>query len=65
MRFRGPIICGMLCLLAGQGCERRIPNNELGTVIFELPDVPGGDRRPPTPELNDLPPPKDAGVGGK
>ncbi len=62
MRYPGLIVCGLLSLLAAQGCERRIPNNELGTVIFELPNVPGGDRRPPTPELDDLPPPKDAGA---
>lgn len=62
MRFRALIICGLLGILSAQGCERRIPNNELGTVIFELPNVPGGDRRPPTPELNDLPPSKDAGA---
>ena len=62
MRFRGLIICSILSLLPAQGCERKIPNNELGTVIFELPNVPGGDRRPPTPELNDLAPPKDAGA---
>ncbi len=65
MRFRALIICGLLCILSAQGCERKIPNNDLGTVIFELPKVPGGDRRPPTPELNDLAPPKDVGTGGK
>jgi hypothetical protein len=65
MRFRGLIICGLLGLLAAQGCERRVLNGELGTVIFELPNVPGGDRRPPTPEVEDLAPPKDAGVGAK
>jgi hypothetical protein len=59
MCYRVLIICGVLCLSAGQGCEPRIPNRELGTVIFELPNVPGGDKRPPTPELNDLAPPKD------
>jgi hypothetical protein len=59
MRWRGVIICGLLSLAAG-GCERRIPNSELGTVVFDLPKVPGAEKRPPTPGLDNLPPPKDA-----
>jgi hypothetical protein len=61
MRLGRLIICALLCLSAGEGCEGRVSDNELGKVIFELPKVPGGDQRPPTPELKDLPPPKDEG----
>jgi hypothetical protein len=59
MRFRGLIICGLLGVMAAQGCEQRIPKSDLGQVIFELPNVPGGDKRPATPEVNDLTPPKE------
>jgi hypothetical protein len=65
MRFRGLIICSLLGVLAAQGCETRIPKSELGTVIFELPNVPGGDKRPPTPEVEDLAPPKEAPTAAK
>ena len=54
MRFRGVFILGLLCLLAVPGCERRVSNDELGTVVFTLPDVPGADKPPPTPELDAL-----------
>jgi hypothetical protein len=56
MRWRFLIVCGLLGLLTG-GCERRIPQDELGTVVFALPKVPGADNRPPTPGLDDLAPP--------
>jgi hypothetical protein len=59
MRAVKLVICVLLCLLAGQGCERTVPKSELGNVIFELPKVPGGDRRPPTPEIDALPAAKD------
>ena len=54
MRLRGLLLCGVLCLLAAQGCDRRIPDSELGHVNFELPKVPGADKPPPTPELDEL-----------
>lgn len=54
MRFRGVFILGLLCLLPAPGCEQRPSNNELGTVVFTLPDVPGADKLPSTPELDAL-----------
>ena len=65
MRFRGHISCGLLALFMGQGCEQRVSRNELGNVNFELPKVPGADKPPPTPELDELeqartPPPPEA-----
>jgi hypothetical protein len=59
MRAAKLMICVLLCLLAGQGCEQRIQKSELGTVVFELPKVPGGDHRPPTPGIDELPAAKD------
>jgi len=44
-----------LGLLSFLGCEQRIPKEELGTVVFEVPAVPGAEKPPPTPELEGLP----------
>ena len=51
MRLRVTILCS-LGLLSIIGCEQRIPKEELGTVVFEVPAVPGSDKPPPTPELD-------------
>jgi hypothetical protein len=34
------------------GCEKRIPKDELGTVVFEVPAV-GDDKPPPLPALDE------------
>jgi hypothetical protein len=60
MRLRIVIVCGLLSLSALLGCERRIPKEQLGTVVFELPKVPGAEKRPPTPDIPDLTPPSTA-----
>ncbi|MGO9108167.1 MAG: hypothetical protein ACLP9L_02940 [Thermoguttaceae bacterium] len=54
MRRRVAFICS-LGLLSILGCEQRIPKEELGTVVFEVPAVPGAEKPPPTPELEGLP----------
>jgi hypothetical protein len=46
-----------LGLLLFVGCEQRIPKKELGTVVFEVPVVPGADKPPPMKEIADLPDP--------
>ena len=51
MRLRITFLCG-LGLLAMFGCEQRIPKQELGTVVFEVPTVPGSDKPPPLPGLD-------------
>jgi hypothetical protein len=54
-----------LAALTGQGCEQRqafqkgSAKDELGTVIFAVPNVPGSDKRVPTPELDNPEPPQD------
>jgi len=53
MRRCATFLC-CLGLLSVLGCERRIPKDELGTVVFEVPAVPGADEPPPTPELKGL-----------
>ena len=63
MRLRLTFLCS-LGLLSILGCEQRIPKEELGTVVFEIPAVPGTEKPPPMPELeeegdsHDLPPGK-------
>ncbi len=54
MRLCSAYFC-CLGLLAIAGCEQRISKEELGTVVFEVPAVPGGDKPPPMPELEGLP----------
>jgi hypothetical protein len=54
MRLRVTLLCS-LGLLTIIGCEQRIPKKELGTVVFEIPVVPGGDKPPPMPEIAGLP----------
>ena len=39
MRFRATLLCS-LGLLSILGCEKRIPKEELGTVVFEVPPAP-------------------------
>jgi len=51
MRLRVIFLCG-LGLLPIFGCEKRIPKEELGTVVFEVPTV-GDDKPPPLPELDE------------
>ena len=51
MRLRMTLLC-CLGLLSILGCEQRIPKEELGNVVFEVPSVPGADKPPPTPELD-------------
>jgi len=53
MRLREIALVG-LGLLTIFGCERRIPKEELGTLIFEVPAVPGSDKPPPTPGLENI-----------
>ncbi len=54
MCLRVLFLCG-LGLLSILGCEQRIPKEELGTVVFEIPAVPGAEKPPPLPELEGLP----------
>jgi hypothetical protein len=51
MRFGMNLIGGLGLLLSIVGCEQRIPKEELGTVVFEVPAVPGAEKPPPMPEL--------------
>ncbi len=51
MRLRVIFLCS-LGLLPIFGCEKRIPKDELGTVVFEVPAV-GDDKPPPLPALDE------------
>ena len=53
MQLRTVVLVGLLAFFSVRGCEQRIPKDELGNVIFDLPKVPGGDKPPPTPELDE------------
>jgi hypothetical protein len=59
MRLRATFLCG-LGLLSILGCEKRIPKEELGTVVFEIPALPGAEIPPRTPELEGIKAPSDA-----
>jgi hypothetical protein len=50
MRLCVVLLCA-LGFLADAGCERHVPKEDLGTVIFEVPAVPGSDKPPPMPEM--------------
>ena len=62
MRLRVTFLCS-LGLLSILGCERRIPKEELGTVVFEVPAVPGAEKPPPMPELDGIPDSHDSPPG--
>jgi hypothetical protein len=51
----GPILGLAAILLTVGGCERRIPKDQLGKVVFEIPKVPGWDTPPDLSELNAAP----------
>ncbi len=54
MRLR-PVLLYGLGLLSILGCGQRIPKDQLGTVVFEVPAVPGSEKPPPLPELEGIP----------
>ena len=55
MRLRIAFFFSLGLLSTIIGCEQRIPKDELGTVVFEVPAVPGSDKPPPLPELDGIP----------
>jgi len=50
MRLRELALVG-LGLLTILGCDQRTAKEKLGTVVFEVPAVPGSDKPAPTPGL--------------
>jgi hypothetical protein len=52
MRFA--LLFFVLALSFAAGCERRISKESLGTVVFEIPSVPGSEKPPPMKELEGL-----------
>ena len=52
MFVRRILPCLFAAMLFAQGCEQRIPKEELGTVIFEVPQVPGSEKPPEMPQLD-------------
>ena len=52
MRLCVTLAC-CLGLLATLGCEQRVPKEALGTVVFEVPAVPGSEKPPPLPGLDE------------
>jgi len=55
LRRIGPIFGLAAILLAVGGCERRIPKDELGKVVFEVPEVAGWETPPQLSELDAIP----------
>ncbi|MGA2253537.1 MAG: hypothetical protein ABSG53_02655 [Thermoguttaceae bacterium] len=62
MRLRATFLCS-LGLLSILGCDKRIPKEELGTVVFEVPAVSGAEKPPPMPELEGVEDPPDQPIG--
>ena len=59
MYIRRILLGLILTMLFASGCEQRIPKEELGTVIYEVPKVPGSEKSPAMPELDSA---EDAGA---
>ena len=59
MRRRVMFLFG-LGLFSILGCEQRIPKEELGTVVFEVPAVLAAEKPPVLPELDGLPDSREA-----
>ena len=54
------VACGLVALLMPclPGCGHPSPDDsELGEVIYRLPDIPGGEKPYPLPQLDDDPSP--------
>lgn len=49
--FLGFMSAGLLALCAVSGCGPELSEEELGTVVFEIPDVPGADEPYEVPDL--------------
>lgn len=49
MATRGLLISSCLCFAGG--CGPAVPPEELGTVVYEVPAVPGAEEPYPLPEL--------------
>jgi len=56
----GPVLGLAAVLVVAGGCERRIPKEDLGNVVFEVPKVPGWDTPPEVPDLDSAAAPKAA-----
>lgn len=63
MRWLIGLLIGLSAMLVLSGCERRIPKEELGKVIFEVPQVPGSEKPFIMPELEPLEKEKGEGRG--
>ena len=46
---------GLAALLSAAGCEQKVPKEEMGKVIFEVPKVPGADEPLKLPQLEGMP----------
>ena len=42
---------GLAALLLLGGCEQKVPKEELGTIIYEVPKVPGSEQPFKIPQL--------------
>ena len=51
----------LLCCLLGLGCGSGVSEDDLGTIVTEVPLVPGGEEPHPLPELGPEEPPEGDG----
>jgi hypothetical protein len=45
------LFVGLILAFASSGCEQPVSNKDLGTVIYEIPKVPGGDQPYELPKM--------------
>jgi len=46
------LFCLMVCLLLASGCGPTVSREDLGTILDEIPEVPGAEKPFKLPELN-------------
>lgn len=61
-KLLAPILVGLLAAIGISGCGPAVPEEELGTLVFEVPKVPGAEEPYELPEIHVQGQPGDAGI---
>jgi hypothetical protein len=57
------LLVGLLLMAAGLACGPKVSPEQMGEVVFEVPDIPGTEEPYPLPELEGGEPPQDDAAG--